>query len=162
MMIKNAYRNILIILGTVILFVAVLLFTIKTPTLVRVNSISFETMENGIIKANTMLLLQNNNWFSYNVSDAAVKIRYNEKIICEGNFIKPILLAKSKESFHELKLNFFTDSLKWEIPGMIFKDSLKLEITLEGKIAPFMIDFETSYNKYVTKKSILTMVTKQL
>lgn len=158
-MIKKPYRIALIIAVTVILFVTLLILTIKTPSLLRVESISFESMENGIIEAKTTLLIQNNNWFSYHIKDASVKIRYNEKIICEGDFTHSIHLTKSQESFHELKLNFFVDSLKWELPGMMFKDSLLLDITLKGNVSPYGIGFETTSQKSIPTKNLLKLVT---
>lgn len=158
-MIKRNLRYVSIVLITSVVFIVILVYNTRTPDITHVESVSFESMDNGVLRAKTNVSMLNPNWFSYHINDLNVSIRYNDKIICNGTFIEPIKLPKSTETSHEFNMNVFMDSLKWEIPSMIFKDSIPVNITLKGNASPFGLSFETTFSKSISTKNLLSQVT---
>jgi LEA14-like dessication related protein len=158
-MIKRNLRYFSVVLITIVVFIFILVYNTRTPNITRVDSISFESMDNGVLSAKTNVSILNPNWFSYHINDLNVSIRYNDKIICNGSFNEPIQLPKSTETSHEFRMNVFIDSLKWEIPSMIFKDSIPVNITLKGNASPFGLSFETTFTKSISTKDLLSQVT---
>lgn len=158
-MIKRNLRYVSIVLITSVVFIVILVYNTRTPDITHVESVSFESMDNGVLRAKTNVSMLNPNWFSYQINDLNVSIRYNDKIICNGTFNEPINLPKSTETSHEFNMNVFMDSLKWEIPSMIFKDSIPVNITLKGNASPFGLSFETTFTKSISTKNLLSQVT---
>lgn len=158
-MIKRNLHYFSVVLITIVVFIFILVYNTRTPNITRVDSISFESMDNGVLSAKTNVSILNPNWFSYHINDLNVSIRYNDKIICNGSCNEPIQLPKSTETSHEFRMNVFIDSLKWEIPSMIFKDSIPVNITLKGNASPFGLSFETTFTKSISTKDLLSQVT---
>jgi hypothetical protein len=42
---------------------------------------------------------------------------------------------------------------------MLFKDSIPVEISLAGKIAPFGLNFNTNFNTAISTKNLLSQIT---
>ena len=157
-MITKQLRNIIVALSTIVIFILIVVLTVKTPSITQVKSISFNSVDKGIVSANSLVTIKNPNWFSYNIKDLKVAIRYNEKVICCGTVSKAIQLTKSMESTHQFDLMVFLDSLKWEIPSMLLKDSIPVEISMVGKITPFGLNFNTTLNKNISPKNLLSQI----
>jgi LEA14-like dessication related protein len=158
-MITKQLRNIIIAFLTIVIFILILVLSVKTPSITQIKSISFNSVDQGVVSANSFVTIKNPNWFSYNIKNLNVAIRYNDKVICSGTSSEPIQLTKSMESTHKFALKVFIDSLKWEIPSMLFKDSIPVEISLAGKIAPFGLNFKTNFNTAISTKNLLSQIT---
>ena len=151
---KERFKKTGLVIVTFLVISFLMAQTISLPTFYGIESIKLNDFENGELKMDVNLQIQNSNWFSFIGKDIHLNIHYNNRIISSGAHKESFRFNKKELTLFNLQADCYLDSFKNDLKSILTKDSIQIRVELEGLF---------SFLKIKTKKSItIWMKTKEL
>jgi LEA14-like dessication related protein len=150
-----------IIIFTFLVFGFITSQTIKYPQFEKLNSFNLNSLENGSLKADVSILVRNDNWFSFNTKELKLQICYREKIIAVGTSLESQKFNK-KSSFNlPVSLNFYLDSLGEDFRDILSKDSILLDVKVNGKFTFLNVNSSAGIQSWIKTNDIVDAIVQK-
>ena len=147
------------VVGATIFVVGIIMSqTISTPTFSGISKFEIVDFSNGKMKANVLLKVQNDNWFSFTGEKLQFKMYYKNHLIAEGKGIESFQLEKKSESLIPVVADFYADSLLNDLKTILYQDSIQLKVVVQGEFTFFKINTSTTLDTWLNTKDIMDAV----
>ncbi len=134
--------------------------TISIPRFSGVSNFEIVDFSKGKMKSNIILKIQNENWFSLNGEHLQFKMYYKNHMIADGHGIESFRLEKKSESLIPVIADFYADSLLNDFKTILYQDSIKLNVEVQGDFSFFKINTSTKIETWLKTKDILDAIIK--
>ena len=139
----------------IILFKITACNSIKPPEFVKLQNIIFTKQVNGDIFAEAVLVMRNEALISYSGSDINFKVFYKNKQIANGTCIGPVSFDKNVNQCIKSSIVFHTDLLLNNLNDLLQKDSILLNVKVNGLFSDLKININASIDTYIKTNDLL-------
>lgn len=123
--------KVIAILTTFFVVGVTLFFFMSKPGFVKVSSFKILGLENNVLKANAILKVKNDNWFSVKGQTLKVRLLYKNRNIAQA-FSSKFNLKKRSTSNLNLNFDFYLDSIEPDMKYILLQDSFLVNTKMEG------------------------------
>ena len=128
---KERFKKTGLVIVTFLVISFLMAQTISLPTFYGIESIKLNDFENGELKMDVNLQIQNSNWFSFIGKDIHLNIHYNNRIISSGAHKESFRFNKKELTLFNLQADCYLDSFKNDLKSILTKDSIQIRVELE-------------------------------
>lgn len=129
--------------------------TISIPKFSGISKFEIIDFTNGKMKANAVLKIQNDNWFSYNGKGLQFNMYYKDHLIAKGKSDESFRFEKKSENLFPVNADFYADSLFHELKNILFQDSIQLKVEVSGKFTFLKINSSTTLDTWIDTKDLV-------
>ena len=132
--------------------------TISIPKFSGISKFEILNFSNGKLKANAVLKIQNDNWFSYTGKGIKFKMYYKDHLISEGYNNETFRFEKKAENLFDMQAQFYIDSLFKDLKTILFNDSVKMKVVVSGKFSFLKIKSSKTIDVWVKTKEMVNIL----
>jgi LEA14-like dessication related protein len=145
----------LLVCVTVIAVVFLTSLTITIPKFSGIGEFEILDFSDGKLKANAVLKIQNDNWFSYAGKGLQFKIYFKDHLVAKGQSDESFRFEKKSENLLPIHADFFADSLYQDLKEILFRDSIQFKVEISGNFTFLKINSSTELQTWIKTKDLL-------
>ncbi len=128
---------------------------ISIPKFSGISKFEIIDFTNGKMKANSVLKIQNDNWFSFNGKGLQFKMYYKDHLIANGKSDASFRFEKKSENLFSVDADFYADSLFHDLKNILFQDSIQLKVEVDGKFTFLKINSSKTLDTWIDTKDLV-------
>lgn len=108
---------------------------IKYPVCEGVDTFDIKGFKNGVLTGNAVVLVRNDNWFSFEGDSLKMDVFYKKKRIAVGLGSELVEFTKKSTVKLPLAVTMFADSLQKDLKDILYQDSIQVQVVVSGEFS---------------------------